>query len=108
MLAASFVAVSTLFLGASALTPNNVPTPSTSGALTALKYRNVGGIIDFQRVTDMIPGEWPSCTIPQPCVREPVTVSGTYSTSHSKTRFVLHLFKPSLTLFVLNRLTCAI
>lgn len=58
------------------LTPNNLITPSTSGALSALKYTNVGGSGSYQQVTSMVPGEWPSCTANPSCIQTTKTVSG--------------------------------
>lgn len=63
-------------LGTLAITPNNVVTPSITGALSALKYTSVGGSGTYSQVTNMIQGAWPSCTVNPSCITSPKTVSG--------------------------------
>ena len=68
---------STLFLRAVAqLTPSNLAPVSVSGALSAIKYTGIGGTGQYNQVTDLIPGQWPSCTANPSCVTSPKTVSG--------------------------------
>ncbi|KAI0343551.1 hypothetical protein BDW22DRAFT_1356003 [Trametopsis cervina] len=56
--------------------PNNLVATSTTGALSALKYTNVGTTGTYDQVTDMIPGTWPSCTANPSCIKTTKTVSG--------------------------------
>ncbi|TFY69987.1 hypothetical protein EVJ58_g75 [Rhodofomes roseus] len=70
----TLVAVSTLLVGANALTPNNIMRRDNS--LTSLKYTSVGGSGSYNKVTDLVPGDWPSCTVSDYCQTESVTVSG--------------------------------
>jgi hypothetical protein len=44
------------------LTPNNLVAASTSGALSAVRYTNVGGAGSYQQVTDLVPGTFPTCS----------------------------------------------
>lgn len=77
MLSLSLVAASTLFAGARAqITPNNLVPASTSGSLSALKYTHVGGTGSYMQVTDIIPGEWPSCTVNPSCIQQEKQISG--------------------------------
>ena len=76
MIASSFVAVSSLVLSASALTPSNLVPTSVQGALSGMKYTNVGGQGSYPQVVDLVPGEWPSCAVSQPCQTQEVTVEG--------------------------------
>ncbi|OBZ69740.1 Protein TOS1 [Grifola frondosa] len=66
---------STLFLGARALTPNNIAPVSTSGSLSALKYTSVGGSGTYNQVTNLIPGDWPSCSPNPSCITQPKQIS---------------------------------
>lgn len=71
----SLVAVSTLLLGANALTPSNIMR-RTDGSLTGIKYTGVGGSGSYQEVTNMVAGTWPSCTANPSCEQSPKEVSG--------------------------------
>lgn len=68
------VVVSSLLLAAVA--QSNLEPPSTSGALSALKYTNVGGSGSYNQVTNMIAGTWPSCTVNPSCIQSSKSVSG--------------------------------
>ena len=70
----ALVAASTLLVGAHALTPNNIM--RRDNALTSLKYTNVGGSGSYNKVTNLVAGEWPSCTVSDYCQQESTTVSG--------------------------------
>ena len=71
------IAVLSMSLGANAqIVPDNVVTTSISGALSAAKYTNVGGSGSYNQVTNMIAGDWPSCTANPSCITSPVSVSG--------------------------------
>ncbi|KAH9851094.1 putative TOS1-like glycosyl hydrolase-domain-containing protein [Lenzites betulinus] len=56
--------------------PNNLVTASTSGALSALKYTNVGATGSYNEVTDIIPGTFPTCDANPFCVTQPKQISG--------------------------------
>ncbi|KAI0827752.1 putative TOS1-like glycosyl hydrolase-domain-containing protein [Trametes gibbosa] len=56
--------------------PNNLVTASTSGALSALKYTNVGATGSYNEVTDIIPGTFPTCSANPFCVTKPKQISG--------------------------------
>lgn len=78
MISLSFLTASlqSLFLGATAqLTPNNILPVSSSG-LTAIKYSSVGGAGSYSQVTDILPGQWPSCDVNPYCVTSQVSTSG--------------------------------
>ncbi len=77
----SLVAVSTLLLGANALTPNNVMRRS-DGTLSALKYTNVGGSGSYQQVTNMFGGTWPDCGVNPYCIQTEKTISGELTVAH--------------------------
>lgn len=83
----ALVAASTLLAGAHALTPNNIM--RRDNALTSLKYTNVGGSGSYNKVTNLVAGEFPSCTVSDFCQTESTTVSGTlfspYLALHSST-----------------------
>lgn len=51
--------------------------PSTSGALTGLKYTQVGGSGSYNQVTNMLPGNFPVCDANPSCVTQPKQISGT-------------------------------
>ncbi|PCH35681.1 hypothetical protein WOLCODRAFT_28063 [Wolfiporia cocos MD-104 SS10] len=70
----SLVAVSTLFFGAQALTPSNIM--RRTDALTSLKYTGVGAQGTYMQVTNLLPGEFPSCTISPFCITSEKEVSG--------------------------------
>jgi hypothetical protein len=74
----SLLSVSLFLLGSSyaATTPANLAPPSTSGALSGLKYTNVGGSGSYQMVTSAPPGVWPSCNVSPSCVKTTKQVSG--------------------------------
>ncbi|KAI0919213.1 hypothetical protein AcW1_003355 [Taiwanofungus camphoratus] len=76
MLSLSLVAASTVFLCARAAIPSNLVPVSTSGSITSLKYTNVGGPGTYNQVIDLIPGDFPACTVNPSCVTQPKTVSG--------------------------------
>ena len=77
MLSSILCSVAALALSVQAqLTPDNVVATSISGALSALKYTNVGGTGVYQQVTNMIAGTWPSCTANPSCIQTSKTVSG--------------------------------
>lgn len=92
MFASSLVAVSSLLLGANALTPTNLVPTSISGALSALKYIDVGGEGTYNEVVNMIDGTWPSCTVNPSCITQPKTVSGAYGTANSVVSSLTILF----------------
>lgn len=73
MLALGVVTASLLLV---ARAQSNLEPPSTSGALSALKYTNVGGSGSYNRVTNMIAGTWPTCTANPSCIQSPFSVSG--------------------------------
>lgn len=56
--------------------PSNVIAASTSGALSSLKYSNVGGSGSYDQVVNMVAGAWPSCTVQNHCQTAPKSVSG--------------------------------
>lgn len=56
--------------------PGNLFPASTTGELSALKYTNVGGSGTYQQVTQMIPGQFPTCSINPSCITTPKTISG--------------------------------
>ncbi|KAI0351997.1 hypothetical protein OH77DRAFT_829183 [Trametes cingulata] len=58
------------------LRPDNLATTSTSGALSALKYTNVGGEGSYDQVTDIIPGTFPTCDANPFCITKPKQISG--------------------------------
>ncbi len=58
--------------------PNNLVSTSTSGALSALKYTNVGGSGSYNEVTDIIPGTFPTCDANPFCVTKPKQITGEY------------------------------
>ena len=71
------LAVLSFALGSTAqVVPNNLVAPSTSGALSGAKYTGVGGSGTYNQVTNMIAGEWPSCTANPSCITAPKSVSG--------------------------------
>lgn len=71
------LAVTSLTLSANAqIVPDNLVATSLSGALSAAKYTGVGGTGTYNQVTNMIAGEWPSCTANPSCIMTPKTVSG--------------------------------
>ncbi|KZT03886.1 uncharacterized protein LAESUDRAFT_738045 [Laetiporus sulphureus 93-53] len=47
-----------------------------SDAITALKYTGVGASGSYNQITDLVAGEWPSCTITDFCVGSTKAVSG--------------------------------
>ncbi|TFK50961.1 hypothetical protein OE88DRAFT_1660119 [Heliocybe sulcata] len=75
-------ALSSLSLALAALSPS----PSTlvaasssssqTGALSSLKYTNVGGTGTYQQVTNLLPGTFPSCDVNPSCIQTTKTVSG--------------------------------
>lgn len=71
----ALVTASALLAGAHALTPNNLM--RRDNALTSLKYTTVGGQGSYNKVTDLVPGVFPSCSVTNYCVTESTTVSGT-------------------------------
>lgn len=75
--------------GVHAITPDNLVTASLSGALSALKYSNVGGSGTYNQVTNMIPGEWPSCNVNPSCVTTPKSVSGNLAPFDEDLTFVM-------------------
>ncbi|KAI0330407.1 hypothetical protein GY45DRAFT_1250894 [Cubamyces sp. BRFM 1775] len=58
------------------LTPNNLVATSTTGALSALKYTNVGGAGEYNEVTNIIPGNFPTCDANPFCITQPKQISG--------------------------------
>lgn len=71
------IAVTSLAWGANAQAiPPNVVAASISGALSAAKYTGVGGSGTYNQVTNMIAGDWPSCTANPSCITAPTSVSG--------------------------------
>eukprot|EP00753_Platysulcus_tardus_P003312 PLAT12380.1.p1 GENE.PLAT12380.1~~PLAT12380.1.p1 ORF type:complete len:364 (-),score=-6.94 PLAT12380.1:241-1332(-) len=73
-------ALSSLSLAIAALSPssNNLAAAaaSQSGALTSLKYTNVGGSGSYQQVTNMLPGTFPTCDVNPSCIQQPKQISG--------------------------------
>ncbi|CDO77599.1 hypothetical protein BN946_scf184936.g24 [Trametes cinnabarina] len=63
------------FVGAQ-LTPNNLVAASTQGSLSALKYTHVGGPGEYNQVTDIIPGTFPTCDANPFCITQPKQISG--------------------------------
>ncbi|KAI0645019.1 putative TOS1-like glycosyl hydrolase-domain-containing protein [Trametes meyenii] len=61
---------------AAQLKPNNLVAASTSGSLSALKYTNVGGSGEYDQVTDIIPGTFPTCDANPFCITQPKQISG--------------------------------
>ncbi|KAI8970981.1 putative TOS1-like glycosyl hydrolase-domain-containing protein [Trametes punicea] len=76
-LSTAFVSLAALFsyVGAQ-LTPNNLVATSTSGSLSALKYTNVGGEGQYDQVTNIIPGTFPTCDANPFCITQPKQISG--------------------------------
>ena len=68
------VVIASLFLAVRS--QSNLEPPSTSGALSALKYTNVGGSGSYNQVTNMIAGQFPTCNANPSCIQSPVSVSG--------------------------------
>lgn len=81
--------LASLAAGAHAITPSNLVATSVSGALSALKYSSVGGSGTYNQVTDMIPGEWPSCTVNPSCITAPKSVSGNLAPFDEDLTFVM-------------------
>ena len=86
--------VASLALGTRA--QSNLESPSTSGALSALKYTNVGGSGSYNQVTNMIAGTWPTCTVNPSCIQSPVSVSGPLAPFDEDLTFV---FRGPMTLY---------
>lgn len=76
MFAPLAISLSSLFVSAQAITPDNLVTTSLSGALSALRYTGVGGSGSYNQVTNMLPGEFPTCNVNPSCVTAPKAVSG--------------------------------
>jgi hypothetical protein len=89
MFAPLAVSLTSLFLGAHALTPDNLVAPSISGALSAIKYSSVGGSGSYNQVTNLVPGEWPSCNVNPSCVTAPKQVSGALAPFDEDLTFVM-------------------
>lgn len=83
------LSVVSLVAGAQAITPSNLVAPSLSGALSALRYSNVGGSGSYDQVTNMIPGEWPSCNVNPSCITAPKAVSGNLAPFNEDLTFVM-------------------
>ncbi|KAJ3531737.1 hypothetical protein NM688_g7532 [Phlebia brevispora] len=75
---------------------SNLESPSTSGALSALKYTNVGGSGSYNQVTNMIAGQWPSCTANPSCIQSSVSVSGPLAPFDEDMTFI---FRGPMTLY---------
>ncbi|KAH9927753.1 putative TOS1-like glycosyl hydrolase-domain-containing protein [Fomitopsis serialis] len=45
-------------------------------SLTSIKYTGIGGSGSYNKVTDLVPGDWPSCSVSNYCQTESVSVSG--------------------------------
>lgn len=91
MLGTSFVlALTSAALASAQLTPNNLVTPSVSGELSGLKYTSVGATGSYWQVTNMQPGTWPSCTIPQAqaCQKSLKQVTGALAPFNEQMSFV--------------------
>jgi len=54
----------------------NVVSPSTSGAISGIKYSHVGTTGTYQQVTDLVPGTFPTCSANPSCVKQTKSVSG--------------------------------
>ena len=60
-------------------TPNNLVAASVTGSLSALKYTNVGGPGQYDEVTNIIPGTFPTCDANPFCITQPKQISGTFT-----------------------------
>ena len=89
MYASLAVSLTSLVLGAQAITPDNLVAPSTSGALSAIRYQTVGGSGSYNQVTNMLPGTWPSCDVNPSCVTAPKSVSGNLAPFDEDLTFVM-------------------
>ena len=76
MFASLALALTSLAAARAQLTPNNLVAASTSGTLSGLRYTNVGGDGGYYQVTNMLPGEFPSCNVQDPCQQTYKAVSG--------------------------------
>lgn len=81
--------LTTLFVGAQAITPDNLVASSLSGALSALKYSGVGGSGSYNQVTNMLPGVFPTCSVNPSCVTSPKAVSGNLAPFDEDMTFVM-------------------
>lgn len=70
------VSLASLALGAHAIVPDNLVATSLSGALSALKYTGVGGSGQYDQVTNLLPGQFPTCNANPSCIKTPKKVSG--------------------------------
>jgi hypothetical protein len=75
--------------------PNKAPTnlkfaqASTSGALSGLRYKNVGGSGgSYKQITNMHPGEFPTCNVNPACETKTVSVSGPLAPFDDQMTFV--------------------
>ncbi|KAI0700971.1 putative TOS1-like glycosyl hydrolase-domain-containing protein [Cerioporus squamosus] len=73
-LSATFASLSAFVCAA--LAQDVITPPSTSGSLTGLKYTSVGGSGSYNQVTNMIPGNFPTCDANPSCITAPKAVSG--------------------------------
>ncbi|GJE94723.1 DUF2403 and DUF2401 domain-containing protein [Phanerochaete sordida] len=89
MFAPVALSLASLFAGAHAITPDNLVSASLTGALSALRYSGVGGSGSYNQVTNMIAGEWPSCTANPSCITAPKAVSGNLAPFDEDITFVM-------------------
>jgi hypothetical protein len=76
MFASLVLALTSLAVAHAQLTPNNLVQASTSGALSGMRYTNVGGDGGYYQVVNMLPGDFPSCNVQDPCQKTYKAVSG--------------------------------
>lgn len=69
--------------------PQNIASTSTSGALSALLYKNVGSSGTYNMVTAMHPGQFPTCDANPKCEYAPHSVSGPLAPFDEDMTFVL-------------------
>jgi hypothetical protein len=75
--AARFLSTSSSAVPNRALTNLTFAQASTTGALSGLRYRNVGGSGgSYNQITSMHPGVFPTCNVNPTCEAKAVTVSG--------------------------------
>lgn len=70
------VSLASLALGIHAIVPDNLVATSLTGALSALKYTGVGGSGQYDQVTNLLPGQFPTCNANPSCIKASKKVSG--------------------------------
>jgi hypothetical protein len=93
--ASSSASSSAAAAASSSAIPNKAPTnlkfaqASTSGALSGLRYKNVGGSGgSYKQITNMHPGEFPTCNVNPACESKTVSVSGPLAPFNDQMTFV--------------------